>query len=62
MDQRIRRHNTNHNDFKGHAGDWTLQYIEHFATEETARKREREIKAWKSRKNQRLIHRGTTVI
>jgi len=56
---RIKKHNTNHKGFTGGFADWTLKYHEAFDTEEQARKREREIKAWKSRKLiERLISKG----
>ena len=50
LDQRIRRHNTNHKGFTGKANDWELVHAEPFETMEQAMKREREIKSWKSRK------------
>jgi putative endonuclease len=56
---RIKKHNTNHKGFNGGVGDWTLQYHEEFDTAEGARKREREIKGWKSRRLiERLIGKG----
>jgi putative endonuclease len=48
--ERIRKHNSNHKGFTGRRGDWQLKYFEPFASRELARKREREIKSWKSRK------------
>ncbi|MDD3891944.1 MAG: GIY-YIG nuclease family protein [Bacteroidales bacterium] len=50
LDQRIRRHNANHKGFTGRANDWVLLHTETFETFELALRREREIKAWKSRK------------
>jgi putative endonuclease len=50
ISERIRRHNTNHSGFTGGLGDWVLMYIQEFDTVEDARKREFQIKKWKSRK------------
>ena len=58
MEERLRRHNSNHKGFTGGVGDWTVCYIEEFPTKELAYKREREVKAWKSRKRiEKLIER-----
>ena len=54
--ERIRRHNSNHKGFTGKTGDWELKYSETHDTKETALKREKEIKNWKSRiKIEKLI-------
>jgi putative endonuclease len=50
IDERLRRHNSNHKGFTGGLGDWKVCYTEEFVTKELAYKREREVKAWKSRK------------
>ncbi|MFN4235385.1 MAG: GIY-YIG nuclease family protein [Bacteroidia bacterium] len=50
IDERIRKHNTNHKGFTGGAGDWELKYSEVLTTKEEAKKREIQIKKWKSRK------------
>jgi len=50
MEERLRRHNSNHKGFTGGLSDWTVCHIEEFPTKELAYKREREVKAWKSRK------------
>jgi len=50
LEERIKKHNTNHKGFTGKTGDWILRYKETFNTVEEARKREAEIKKWKSRK------------
>ena len=56
IEQRIRRHNSNHHGFTGKTGDWKLVYLETYQEKEIAAKREKEIKAWKSRKMiQKLI-------
>ena len=55
--ERIRKHNSNHQGFTGKVGDWELKYFEPFETKEQASKREKEIKAWKSRiKIEKLIN------
>jgi len=50
LSERIRRHNSNHAGFTGKTGDWKLVYSETHDSKETAMKREKEIKMWKSRK------------
>ena len=48
--QRLRKHNSNHKGFTGSFHDWRIVYYEPYASKELAFKREREVKAWKSRK------------
>ena len=48
MEERIRKHNTNHKGFTGKTLDWTLLYHEEFESKAEALKREKEIKSWKS--------------
>lgn len=56
MSERLRRHNSNHKGFTGRSNDWELKYFEGFDTVSAARKREQEVKGWKSRKRiERLI-------
>jgi putative endonuclease len=50
LKERLRRHNANHKGFTGKTGDWTIVYIETFPSKKDAYQREREIKAWKSRR------------
>ena len=50
LENRLRKHNSNHKGFTGKTGDWSLYYSEMHDTKEAAYKREREVKAWKSRK------------
>jgi putative endonuclease len=47
---RLKKHNTNHKGFTGRTPDWTIVWSEEHPTKENAGKRERQIKAWKSRK------------
>ncbi len=57
LEERIRKHNTNHKGFTGGVGDWELKYQEVFETKVLALNREKEIKNWKSRK---MIEKLTT--
>jgi putative endonuclease len=50
LQERLRRHNTNHKGFTGGIGNWMIVYQEAFESKSHAYAREREIKAWKSRK------------
>ncbi len=60
LNERIRKHNSNHKGFTGGIGDWKLVYKEPFYKKEDAGKREREIKSWKSRKMiEALINRSS---
>jgi putative endonuclease len=49
LEERLRKHNTNHGGFTGNTSDWLIVYFETFNDKEAAFKREKEIKAWKSR-------------
>jgi putative endonuclease len=50
LQERLRRHNTDHKGFTGGTGDWKVKYFETFSTKKEALKREKIIKGWKSRK------------
>jgi putative endonuclease len=50
LDERIRKHNSNHEGVTGGSGDWNLMYHEVFQTKSEAYSRERQVKSWKSRK------------
>ena len=50
LNERLRRHNSNHKGYTSKTSDWKLVYNEEFKTSPEARQRERQIKAWKSRK------------
>ncbi len=50
LDKRILKHNTNHAGFTGKTGDWILKWSEVHQEKTDALKREKQIKAWKSRK------------
>ena len=50
LDERLRKHNSQHKGFTGGLGDWIICYTETFELKSDANKRERQIKNWKSRK------------
>jgi putative endonuclease len=50
LEERIRKHNSNHKGFTGNTADWRLVYFEEFETKESAYTRERKVKSWKSKK------------
>ena len=50
IEERIKKHNTNHKGFTGKANDWVVVYVEVFDSKNEAYARERKIKAKKSRK------------
>jgi len=50
LDERLKKHNSNHKGFTGKFNDWIIVYSEQFANREEAYQRERQIKSWKSRK------------
>jgi putative endonuclease len=57
LEERIRKHNTNHKGFTGGIGDWKLMFSENFDLKSEAMQREKQIKNWKSRKLiEKLIH------
>ncbi|WP_426670369.1 GIY-YIG nuclease family protein [Mucilaginibacter sp. McL0603] len=47
--KRLIKHNTNHSGFTGKAGDWVIKWIEQHPDKIIALRREKQIKAWKSR-------------
>ncbi|MEY5047552.1 MAG: hypothetical protein RLZZ175_911 [Bacteroidota bacterium] len=48
--ERLRKHNSNHKGFTGNINDWKVVYSEQYSSKSEAFAREREVKAWKSRK------------
>ena len=50
LEERLRKHNSNHKGFTGKSHDWQFFYYEIYETKDEAYKREREIKGWKSKK------------
>ncbi|WP_412850440.1 GIY-YIG nuclease family protein [Chryseobacterium sp. PMSZPI] len=56
LQERLRKHLSAHNGFTSKVKDWIIVYTENFCSKTLAYKREREIKAWKSKlKIQKLI-------
>jgi putative endonuclease len=49
IEERLRKHNSNHSGFTGKTGDWKVVYTERYQTKEEAYKRERKVKGCKSR-------------
>jgi len=49
VNQRLRRHLSDHKGFTAKAKDWVMVYSEAFEDVSEARKRELQIKKWKSR-------------
>ena len=50
LQERLRKHNSNHKGFTGSKSDWIIVYTESFENKKEAMNKESEIKAWKSRK------------
>ena len=56
INERLRKHLSNHSGFTSKSKDWKIVYSESFATKTEAYKRELEIKKWKSKlRIQKLI-------
>ncbi len=49
LNERIRKHNSNHKGFTGKYQDWMLVFHEDFTSKQLAYAREREVKSWKSK-------------
>jgi len=49
LEERIKKHNTNHKGFTGKKHDWVVAYTETYPSKELAYAREREVKKWKSK-------------
>ncbi|MCB9224198.1 MAG: GIY-YIG nuclease family protein [Crocinitomicaceae bacterium] len=50
INERIKKHNSNHKGYTGKTDDWNLVYKECYNSKSEAIQREKEIKSWKSRK------------
>jgi putative endonuclease len=50
INERMRKHNTNHKGFTGKFSDWVVVHSEIFLEKRLSMAREKEIKNWKSRK------------
>jgi len=50
LEERIHKHNSNHQGFTGKKSDWKSIYFEVHLTKRDAYERERQVKKWKSRR------------
>ncbi|MCF8367050.1 MAG: GIY-YIG nuclease family protein, partial [Bacteroidales bacterium] len=50
LEERLQKHNSNHKGFTGNSSDWQVVYKEIYETKAEAYARERQVKAWKSRR------------
>ena len=50
LEERLKKHHTNHKGFTGRENDWELKYFESFDSKSAAYSRELQVKKWKSRK------------
>ena len=55
IEQRLKKHLSDHKEFTGKAKDWNLVYYEEYTDKQTALSREMQIKAWKSRKQIEIL-------
>ena len=57
LQERLRKHLSNHSGFTAKSKDWEIVYFEEFESKSLAYKRELEVKKWKSKiKIQKLIN------
>ncbi|GEJ46227.1 MULTISPECIES: GIY-YIG nuclease family protein [unclassified Chryseobacterium] len=57
LQERLRKHLSDHKGFTSKTKDWKVVYFETLVSKSSAYKREREIKAWKSKSRiQKLVH------
>jgi len=60
LEERLRKHNSNHKGFTGKHHDWQLVYWEKYETKNDAYRRELQVKNWKSSKRlKELIERAS---
>ena len=55
IEERLRRHLSNHKGYTSKSKDWKVVYDESFDSREEAVKKENEIKKWKSRKKIEIL-------
>jgi len=48
LEERLKKHLSNHSGYTGKTKDWKIVYTEEFDTNSDAIRREKEIKSWKS--------------
>ena len=59
LQERLRKHLSNHSGFTAKSNDWKLVYSEEYLDKKAAYLRERTVKSWKSKKKiVELIQRG----
>jgi len=49
LEERLKKHNSNHKGFTGKVNDWKIVYVEVFFSKNEAYQREMQIKSWKNR-------------
>ena len=49
IEERVRKHNSNHKGFTGKFQDWKLVYVEMLHSKSDAYRREMQVKSWKSK-------------
>jgi putative endonuclease len=60
IEERLAKHLSNHDGFTARYKDWKVVYTEEYTTKELAYQRERQVKAWKSKKKiQMLLQAGS---
>ncbi len=55
LEERLRRHLSNHSGFTSRAKDWQCVFSERYSQKEDAQKRGKEIKGWKSANRIRVL-------
>ena len=55
VEERLRKHLSDHKGFTAKAKDWVVKYCEAFDTKSAAAARERQVKNWKSRKRIEML-------
>jgi putative endonuclease len=58
LEERLRKHNSNHKGFTSRANDWEVVYFEPFGTKSLAYRRELEVKSWKSKARVEALIKG----
>jgi putative endonuclease len=58
IEERLAKHLSNHDGFTAKYKDWKVVFTEEYPTKELAYKRERQVKAWKSKKKIHALTQG----
>jgi putative endonuclease len=56
IEDRLRKHLSDHSGFTSKAKDWLVVHVEHFQLKSDAARREKEVKAWKSATKIRALY------